>query len=253
MSALAISCIAFVLIFGGALLGMWLRAVLPEPHLGADSKDVVKLATGLIATLAALVLGLLVATAQSSFQAQTGQIRQITANIIMLDNLLARSGPQARPTRVLLRQGVDKLVERIWREQDSSAARVVPFEASAQADLFFDKLLELSSQNDGERAVQARAVQIGLDLAQTRVLFAQTYSAIPAPFLAVLVFWLTIIFTSFGLFSRPNATVVASLGICAFSACAAIFLILELNDPFSGLMEISRAPLSNALAPLPAL
>jgi len=253
MSAFAISCVAFVFIFGGALLGMWLRAVLPEPHLSTDSKDVVKLATGLIATLAALVLGLLVATAQSSFQAQSGQIRQITASIVMLDNLLARSGPQARPARMLLRQGVDKLVERIWREQDSSAAKVVPFEASAQSDLFFDKLLELSPQNDGERAVQARAVQIGLDLAQTRILFAQTYSAIPAPFLTMLVFWLTIIFASFGLFSRPNATVVASLGICAFSAAAAIFLILELNAPFSGLMEISSAPLSNALAPLPGL
>ena len=253
MSAFTISCIAVAFIFGGALLGMRLRAMLPEPHLNTDSKDVVKLATGLIATLAALVLGLLVATAQSSFQAQSGQIRQITANIVMLDNLLARSGPQARPIRVLLRQSVDKLVERIWREQDSGAAKVVPFEASAQSDLFFDKLLEFSSQNDAERAVQARAVQIGLDLAQTRILFAQTYSAIPAPFLTVLVFWLTIIFASFGLFSRPNATVVASLSICAFSASAAIFLILELNDPFSGLMEISRAPLSHALAPLPAL
>jgi Protein of unknown function (DUF4239) len=253
MGAFTISCVAFVFIFGGALLGMRLRAVLPEPHLNTDSKDVVKLATGLIATLAALVLGLLVATAQSSFQAQSGQIRQITANIVMLDNLLARSGPQARPTRVLLRQSVDKLVERIWHEQDSSAAKVVPFEASVQSDRFFDKLLELSPQNDGERAVQARAVQIALDLAQTRILFAQTYSAIPAPFLTVLVFWLTIIFASFGLFSRPNATVIASLGICAFSASAAIFLILELNDPFSGLMEISRAPLSTALAPLPAL
>src|ERR1700755_2154454 len=118
MSAFAISCIAFVLIFGGALLGMWLRA------------------------------------AQSSFQAQSSQIKQITASVIMLDNLLARSGPQARPARVLLRQSADKLVERIWREQDATAAKVVPFEASAQSDQFFDKLLVLSPQNDGERAVQ---------------------------------------------------------------------------------------------------
>ena len=74
MNPLIISCLAFAVIFGGALFGMWLRSVLPEPHLNAESRDVVKLATGLIATLAALVLGLLIATAQSSFQTQSNQI-----------------------------------------------------------------------------------------------------------------------------------------------------------------------------------
>src|SRR5882757_10692867 len=103
MSAVIIACVAFAVIFGGALFGMWLRSVLPEPHLNTESRDVVRLSTGLIATLAALVLGLLIATAQSSFQPQSNQIKQITANIVLLDNLLARSGPQARPTRVLLR------------------------------------------------------------------------------------------------------------------------------------------------------
>ena len=253
MVPLTISCTAFVFIFGSALLGMWLRTVLPEPHLSADSRDVVRLSTGLIATLAALVLGLLIATAQSSFQTQSNQIKQITANVILLDNLLARSGPQARPTRVLLRSSVDVLVGRIWREQNFSAAKAVPFEASAQSDLFFDKLLEASPQNDGQPEIRARAVQIGLDLAQTRILAAQAGSAIPVPFVLALVFWLIIIFTSFGLFAAPNATVLVSLCTCAFSASVAIFLILEMSSPFSGLMAISSAPLSHALMPLPAL
>ena len=250
MSALNLTFVAFAFIFGGALLGMLLRAVLPEPHLNADSKDVVRLGTGLLATLAALVLGLLIASAQSSFQTQSNQIKQITANIVLLDNLLARSGPQAQPLRPLLRGGIKTLVERLWREPNSSAAKAAPFEASAQSDLFFDKLLELTAENDGQRAMQARAIQIWVDLAQTRVLFAQTDSAIPMPFLAVLVFWLAAIFVSFGLFARPNAMVVAALFVCALSATSAIFLILELGHPFSGLMEISSAPLSNVLAPL---
>src|SRR5258708_18095498 len=184
VSAFNLSFLAFAFIFGGALLGMLLRAILPEPHLNTDARDVVRLATGLIATLAALVLGLLIASAQSSFQTQSNQIKQITANIILLDNLLARSGPQAQPVRPLLRGGVKILVERIWREQTPRAAKVAPFEASAQSDLFFDKLLELTSDNDGQRAMQTRAIQIWIDLAQTRVLFAQTDSAIPMPFLA---------------------------------------------------------------------
>jgi hypothetical protein len=142
------------------------------------------------------------------------------------------------------------LVERIWRAQNTSAARVAPFEASPQSDLFFDKLLELTPQNDGQREMQTRAVQIWIDLAQTRVLFAQTNSAILMPFLAVLVFWLAAIFVSFGLFARPNAMIISVLCVSALSAASAIFLILELGHPFTGLMEISSVPLSNALVPL---
>jgi hypothetical protein len=159
-------------------------------------------------------------------------------------------GNEQEPLRPLLRGGVKILVERIWREQNPSAAKVAPFEASAQSDLFFDKLLELTPQNDGQREMQTRAVQIWIDLAQTRVLFAQTDSAIPMPFLAVLVFWLAAIFVSFGLFARPNAMIVSVLCVSALSAASAIFLILELGHPFTGLMEISSVPLSNALVPL---
>jgi hypothetical protein len=232
------------------LLGMGLRLILPEPHLNADTKDVVRLSMGLIATLSALVLGLLVASAQGSYQTQSNQIKQITANVILLDNILARSGPAAHPVRLLLRDGVKTLVERIWDRQESASTKAVPFEASAQSDLFFDRLLELAPENDAQRQMQAKAVQLGVDLAQTRILFAQSGAAIPEPFLAVLVFWLTMIFVSFGLFARPNPTVLAALFACALSAASAIFLVLDLNHPFSGLIAISSAPLSNAFAPL---
>jgi hypothetical protein len=248
VSASGLSCVAFAVIFGGALLGMLFRRILPEPHLNADTKDVVRLATGLIATLAALVIGLLIASAQSAFQTKTNQIKQITANIVLLDNLLARSGPQAQQMRPLLRSGVKVLVDRIWSEP--SAAEVAPFEASAESDLFFDKLLELTPQDDGQRAMQTRATQIWVDLAQTRVLFAQRGSAIPMPFLMFLVLWLAAIFVSFGLFARPNPVIVCALFVAALSASSAIFLILELGNPFSGVMAISSAPLSNALVAL---
>jgi hypothetical protein len=248
---LYISEVSFAIIFSGALLGMLLRLVLPEPHLNSDTKDVVRLSTGLIATLSALVLGLLVASAQASYQTQANQIRQITANVILLDNILARAGPQAQPLRVLLRSGVDILVERIWGARGAAPANAaVPFPASAQSDQFFDKLLELTPQNDAQRQMQSQAIQITTDLAQTRILFAQSDSAIPKPFMAVLVFWITIIFVSFGLFARPNLTIVAALLVSALSASSAILLILDLSHPFSGLITISSAPLSHALAAL---
>ena len=241
---------AFIFIFGGGLLGVLLRRLLPEPHLNSDTKDVIRLSTGLIATLSALVLGLLIASAQSTFQAQSNQIKKITANVVLLDSILARSGADAQPVRVLLRSGVKTLVDRIWSERDRSEVEVTPFEASSQANLFFDKLLALKPQDDAQRLLQARAVQIGIDLAQTRILFAQSNGEIPRPFITVLVFWLTMIFTSFGLFARLNWVVVTALFVCALSASAAIFLILDLSHPFTGLMQIPSAPLSNALAPL---
>ena len=241
---------AFIFIFGGGLLGVLLRRLLPEPHLNSDTKDVIRLSTGLIATLSALVLGLLIASAQSTFQAQNNQIKQITANVILLDYILARSGADAQPVRVLLRGGVKTLVDRIWGERNRAETAVAPFEASSQANLFFDKLLELKPRDDAERLLQARAVQIGIDLAQTRLLFAQSNGGIPKPFITILVFWLAMIFMSFGLFARLNLVIVAALFVSALSASAAIFLILDLSHPFSGLMQIPSAPLSNALAPL---
>lgn len=241
-----ISDIAFAVIFGGALLGMLLRLILPEPHLSSDTKDVVRLSTGLIATLSALVLGLLVASAQGTYQTQSNQIKQITANVILLDNILARSGPDAQPVRILLRNAVRSLVEIIWDRPAVST----PFQSSTQADLFYDKLLELTPQNDAQRQMQAKAVQIAIDLGQTRLLFGQSGNAIPTPFLAVLIFWLAMIFVSFGLFAPPNLTILAALLLSALSASSAIFLILDLSHPFSGLITISSEPLSHALQPL---
>ena len=245
-----VAAVAFAFIFGGAVLGILLRRAFPEQHLNSDTRDVVRVGTGLIATLSALVLGLLIASAQGALQTQSNQIRQMTANIILLDNLLARSGADALPVRVLLRSGVKELVDRIWREQDVASTKLTPFEATTRADLFFDSLLKLSTQSDAEKITQAKAIQLGIDLAQTRILFAQSSYSIPKPFMAVLVFWLSAIFVSFGLFARPNLIIVTTLFVCALSASIAIFLIEELSHPFSGLMAVSNEPLLNALAPL---
>ncbi len=251
MSAIALSCIAFVCILGGALFGMLLRNRLSGHHLSTDAKDVVRLGTGLIGTIAALVLGLLIASAKSSYDTQSSQIKQMTANIVLLDNLLAQYGPETEAARNLLRRGVIILADRMWRENSSDLAKVAPFEASTATEAFYAKLQELSPQNDSQRSLQARAIQISTDVGQTRLLlFAQTNNSIPMPFLVVLIFWLTIIFTSFSLFAQPNAIVIGSLVVFALSAAGAIYLILELGQPFAGLMQISSAPLRNALVPL---
>ncbi len=251
MSAIALSCIALACISAGALLGMFLRSTLAEHHLSGDAKDVVRLGTGLIGTIAALVLGLLIGSAKSSYDTQSTQVKQLTANIVLLDNFLEQYGPETAGVRNLLRRGVNILSDRMWRESNSDPAKSAPFEASAASEAFYLKLQELSPQNDSQRSLQARAIQLSTDIAQTRLLlFAQMGNSIPMPFLVVLIFWLTIIFASFSLFAQPNAIAIGSLFIFALSAAGAIYLVLELGQPFAGLMQISSAPLRNALAPL---
>ena len=251
MSAIALSCVALACISAGALLGMLLRSTLAEHHLSGDAKDVVRLGTGLIGTIAALVLGLLIGSAKSSYDTQSTQVKQMTANIILLDHFLEQYGSETAGVRNLLRRGVNILADRMWRENNSDLAKAAPFEASAASEAFYLKLQELSPQNDSQRSLQARAIQLSTDIAQTRLqLFAQMGNSIPMPFLVVLIFWLTIIFASFSLFAQPSAIVICSLFIFALSAAGAIYLVLELGQPFAGLMQISSAPLHNALAPL---
>jgi hypothetical protein len=251
MNDLLISLLVFALIFGGALAGVVIRPLLSEQHLHPDSKDVVKMATGLIGTLTALVLGLLIASAKSSFDQKTSQVKQMTATIILLDDLLAQYGSEAASVRSLLRQSIPPLANRIWHEEELSAGRLVHFESSAESLAFESELERLSPSNDAQRSLQSRAIAAFTEGAQIRLLlFAQTGGSIPTPFLIILVFWLSAIFVSFTLFARANLVVMASLLVCALSFACAIFLVLELDNPFTGLMGISSATLRSALLPL---
>jgi hypothetical protein len=251
MNDLLISLLVFVLIFGGALIGVVVRPLLSEQHLHPDSRDVVKMTTGLIGTLAALVLGLLIASAKSSFDQKTNQVRQMTATIILLDDLLMQYGPEATHLRNLLRQSIQPLANRIWHEEQVPARRPVRFESSAESLAFETELERLAPANDTQRSLQSRAIAAFTEGAQLRLqLFAQTGGAIPVPFLVILVFWLSAIFVSFTLFARTNLIVMAALLVGALSFACAIFLVLELDNPFTGLMGISSATLRSALLPL---
>jgi hypothetical protein len=249
MSAAVLSCLIFALTLGGIVLGALLRTTLPQHHLSKDSQDVVRLGVGLIATIAALVLGLLIAAAKGSFDTQSGQVKQITADMILLDLLLEQYGPDALPIRVEMRSVIGPLADRLWHEKLADAAG--PIAKDTKAEGVYVAIQALSPKNDLQRSLQSRAAQISTDLAQIRLLlFAESDSAIPAPFIAILAFWLIIIFASFSLFAALNVTVFSFLALFALSASGAIFLILELSQPFTGLLMIPSAPLRNALGPI---
>jgi hypothetical protein len=251
MNDLLISLLIFAVIFGGAIVGALIRPLLSEKHLTADSRDVVKMTTGLIGTLAALVLGLLIASSKGAYDQKTAQVRRLTATIILLDDLLAQYGPEAAHVRTLLRRGILPLSDRIWHEEQAPSGRSVRFESTAESSAFESELERLSPANDTQRSLQSRAIQAFTEGAQIRLqLFTQVGGSIPVPFLIILVFWLSAIFVSFTLFAQTNLIVMASLFVGALSFASAIFLVLELGDPFSGLMGISSATLRGALLPL---
>jgi hypothetical protein len=235
----------FGCVFGGALLGTLLRAVLPKDHLNQDSKDIVKLGMGLVATMAALVLALLIASAQASFGTKRTAFSQMSANIILLDRLLAHYGPETKDTRNQIRRAVVLTLNHFWPEEGSQPDQ---WDTMTSGGFLFEKIDVLEPKDDAQRLIKEQALSIALDVGQTRwLMFEETYRWVPMPFLVVLVFWITIIFVSFGLFAPPNATVIATLFVCALSVAGAIYLILDLDRPFVGLMQVSGTPLRDAL------
>ncbi|MGB6174814.1 MAG: hypothetical protein WBF43_00385 [Methylocella sp.] len=225
------------------------RKKLPDDHLSDDSKDVIKFVMGLIATMAALVLGLLIVSANSSYETQSGVLRQVSATIVELDGMLAQYGPEASESRDRLRVAVSAAVDKIWSKDGLRLGQLAPAPIHAEAAGFHDSIAKLSPNTEAQHFIQKRALEISGAIRQTRALMLeQINSSIPWPFLTVLVFWISMLFVGFGIVARANATVIVALLIGAVSVSSAVFLILELNYPYLGLMRISGAPLRDELA-----
>src|SRR5262245_32946662 len=203
MNSLVIGLISAGCIFGGALLGIWLRTVLPEHHLDDASKDTVKLGAGLLATLAALVLGLLVSSAKASFDAMNTGIAQAGAKVLLADHMLADYGPETKDVREQLRQIVASSIDRIWPEEKGHTGGLRAMESLDDAGkLYRDRLHELTPKNEFQKSRLAQALQISDDVLQTRLLLMEgEQTNLPAIFIVVLIFWLTGLFSSFGLFA----------------------------------------------------
>jgi hypothetical protein len=252
MASIKVSVIAFAFVFGGAVLGMLLRAVLPEHHLTSQSQDIVKLGMGLVGTMAALVLGLLVASAKGSNDTQNTELTQMSASVALLNRVLVLYGPETTECRAVLRGAAAGALEHIWSRDGTSASgstasRLAP--SSADGGILYEKIQGLSPKSDTQRSLQSQALGIAMDLGKMRWLrFEQATTSISIPLLVMLILWLTVIFISFGLFAPFNGTVIGSLFVSALSVSGALFLILDMYTPYEGLIQISRAPLRAALA-----
>jgi hypothetical protein len=230
------------------MLGIFLRSALPDHHLSAESKDTVKLGMGLVATMSALVLGLLVSSAKSFYDTQSTDLTNMCAQIVLLDRVLAHYGPEAKEVRDQLRLAVVDNLNRIWPQDRTRTSELEPVTGT---DIVADRIQGLSPTNDKQRTLQAQALSMVIGIGRTRwLMYEQAAASVSKPMLVVLVFWLTAIFFSFGVFAPRNGLVIASFFVSGLSVSGAILLILEMYTPYSGLIGISSTPLRFALAHL---
>jgi len=247
MGSLGVALLIAAVTFAGALFGIWLRRHLPEHHVDSDSKDVIKLAMGLVATMTALVLGMVVSSAKAEFNAEDSNVNASAANVLQLDRVLARYGVETAEIRGLIQRALARRIAQVWPETGSIDSLDDP-QMERGLEGIVDRILALDPKTDGQHWLQTQALQIVTALQSNRWLMLERESAgIAHPFVIVVVCWLTLIFGSFGLFAPRHATSIAALAVCAVSVAAAIFLILEMEHPYQGLIKISPAPLLFAL------
>jgi hypothetical protein len=235
-------------IFGGAILGLFLNGLLPERHLRDNSRDTVKVVAGMIATLAALVLGLLISSAKSTFDGIDTAITQSGARIILLDRALANYGLETKEVREQLRNTVVTGIEMFWPSEKAQGSGLAGFERTNAMEVLQAKVRALTPATDIQRQMHSKADQLVGEMLEARwLLIAQAQRTLPVTFLVVLLFWLIMLHISFGLLAPRNATVVTLLFISALSVSGAIFIILEMSHPLKGMIKVSSAPLRKAL------
>ncbi len=248
MSSITISLITLLCLTSGFLLGLWLQHRLPEHHLSKESQDTVKLGSGMVATMSALILGLLVSSAKSTLDAMNVAIAQNGAAIIQLDHLLAVYGPETRTIREQLKTSVAQQVDRVWQPTATGGSGLRAVEKSTAALDMETSLHTLTPQTDTQKSTLSRIQQICSEMWQNRLLILEQQQQPVTPvFIVLLAFWLAMLFLSFGLFAPRNATVFAVLLVCAFSVSSAVFLILEMSHPLDGIVKVSNAPMLKAL------
>ena len=248
MNAVAISLAAFACCVCGMYIGMAIRRLLPDHHLTTDSREIVKISAGLVATMTALVLGLLVSSSKDTLDTMNRELVQDGVTIIQLDRVLADYGPDAANIRSTLQANLREVLHQYWREDASQEAVLKNIEMVQGPEKLKASLRALKPVNEDERQLLADAQRLSSEIAQSRWLMVEMAQRdLPQAFVVVLLVWLMILYLCYGLIAPPNGTVKIVLFASALTGAAAIFLILEMNNPLTGAIKVSSAPLQMAL------
>jgi hypothetical protein len=253
MTGIDFAVVTFLCTFVAALLGTVFRTALPPEHVSKESQDAVRLGMGLVATMTALLLGLVTAAAKGSFDSQDVAIKNTAAGILALDRMLALYGPETQPTRALLRRAVAARIETIWARgparpaHEDSASLSKAVRAGEEIE---NQILQLTPATESQRWFKSEALKLASEILRTRWRMFSAGGAVPRQFLIVVIFWLSMTFASFGLSAPRNATVVTVFVISTVSVAAAVFLIFELDGPYDGIIRVSSDPMRFVLANL---
>jgi hypothetical protein len=247
LNSVELGGIVFLCLFGAASVGLSLSPRMPKHHLSAESKDAIRLTTAIVGTLSALALGLLIASAKSAYDTADAEMKTSAGNVVLLDRVMAHYGSDTLQGRGQLRKLLDARLSQFSGDGASGAAAVV----EAGVEPVQDQLRALTPRTDSQRWLQSRALDVSGRIAEGHWLLVETGNeGLPWPFLVVLVFWLAVLFATFGLLAPSNATVLIVLFVSALSVAGAVFLIVDMDNPYLGLIRISDTPLRDALQQL---
>lgn len=246
MIHLTTGLISFAAIFGGALLGLFARKRLPSHHLSSDTQSAITVSVAVLGTLAALVLGLMITAANSSFSARSDEVRELSLQLIRMDRNLRRYGPDANEARADLRMWAIAKLQQLFPDKSRppmSSETTITLLESVQ-----DAVLNLTPQNEQQRYLRTLCATLSSSIIQARWALEQRLGhSVPVPFLVLLIFWLAIVFASFGLFAPPNLTAIVALFLCSVAVSGGIYLIEELDNPLSGFIQIPADSMHKAL------
>ncbi|MBY5558531.1 DUF4239 domain-containing protein [Rhizobium leguminosarum] len=248
MGSLLVGGLVFVFLSMATSIGLMVRSRLPDHHLNAESKDVIRLATAVVGTLSALTLGLLIASAKSSYDNAEVEMRTAAARVLLLDRVMAQYGPETDKARQLLRELIERRLSRGWTaETTDETSGNAPGEYQ-DIEAVQAVLRSLLPRGSVQHSLQARAVEVSGMMAEAHWLLVESgEEGLPWAFVTVLVCWLSLLFATFGLQAPANLTVLSILLVCALSVAGAIFLVSDMANPYVGLIRVSDAPLQSAI------
>lgn len=252
MDSLTTTLLTFMCCFCGYIGGQSLSRFLPDHHYQqSDARDVLKSATGMIATLVALVLGLLVSSSKSTFDHTSDAINGAGAKLVQIDRMLHKFGPDALPAQQNMRNIIEEVVERMDRPDITldEQLKQAKHPKDALEERIAGPILALEPTSDPQRKIQQRVLELLANIADARwLLVERATNKLPVAFLILLYFWLATLFAGFGILSPRNITVHTAFAICALSMTGAVYLIMEMNEPLTGTVRVSSRPLRFAIS-----
>ena len=251
MSSLSIGLLVLFTLFGGAILGLLIGRRLPPHHLSGETRSVVSASMAVVGTISALVISLLISNGSTAFKARNNDVSLLASEIVQLDTLLRRYGPDAGTARDALRQFATMTSADLFPDSLDRRANVDDPATLKSLNDVQDLVLALRPSDDRQHWLSAHALLLTVTASETRSRMSrENISSVPLPFLGAVVLWLTVLFVSFGLFAPRNVTVVLAVFLCAFAIAAAIKLVLDMDTPFDGLIRLARPPIHISSDPL---